>query len=152
MTDTQDIKQAVEAFHKLSSQDESTLLELNNKIQSHTGKWGVQKGGEKNEDGTIQMYWVQNDPLIAEFITFMYDKNLLPFFEWMKWDEGSKLFTSTDKAKYDNVDIETALKLIYAATRKERFADGTLSFAFELGGFPKLINQLVLLKMQLNEK
>jgi hypothetical protein len=143
MTDNEAIKQAVEAFHNLSGDDVTRLEELNTKIQNHAGKWGVPKGGDKNSDGSKQMQWMENDPLIYEFLDFMDSKNLLPFFEWMQWSEGSELFTSTDPAKYDNIDVETALKLIYTATRKERFHDGTLAWAFELGGFQKLISSLI---------
>jgi hypothetical protein len=147
----QTTEQAINVFNHLSYKDRSTLSELNQRIQTYNGEWGLHKGGERNADGSIEMPWVQNEPLISEFITFMQEKNLLPFFEWMKWGEGSKLFMSTDSTKYDNIDLETALKLIYAATRKERFADGTIAWAFKSGGFPKLVNRLVDLRTQLDE-
>jgi len=147
MTDKEEINRATEVFYNLSGEDTARLKELNIKIQSHTGKWGVRKGGEKMPDGATQMYWVENDPLIDEFLDFMDDKNLLPFFDWAKWDEGSKLFISEDSNKYDNVDVATALKLIYTSTRKERFADGTLAWAFESGGFVNLVSRLVALKV-----
>jgi hypothetical protein len=151
MTDSQTTEQAIDAFNRLSKEDGAIFSELNQKIQTHNGEWGLHKGGERNADGSIEMPWIQNEPLISEFITFMQEKNLLPFFEWMKWSEGSELFTSTDPTKYDNIDLETALKLIYAATRKERFADGTIAWAFKSGGFPKLVNRLVVLRTQLDE-
>lgn len=145
MNDMQGIEQAVEAFNNLSQEDKTALAELNDKIQAHSGKWGVQEGGEKNTDGSIQMLWTQSDPFAWEFINFMQDKNLLPFFEWMDWKEGSELFSSKDKNKYENVDLETALKLVYAVTRKERFADGTIAWAFKDGGFTSLVNRLIVL-------
>lgn len=146
MTDNESIEQAVEAFNNLSSEDIIRLKELNTKVQNHTGKWGVRKGGEKTTDGAVVMPWIENDPLIYEFLDFMDDKNLLVTFDWVKWEEGSKLFISEDSTKYDNVDVATALKLIYAATRKERFTDGTLAWAFESGSFPKLVNRLLKLR------
>ena len=145
MTD-KDSEKAVEAFSNLSGEDIKKLEELNVKIQSHNSKWGVRKGGEKNTDGTIEMPWIENDPLIYEFLDFMDANGLLIIFNWSEWDEGSKLFTSEEATKYDNVDISTALKLISTASRKERFAGGTLAWAFELGGFPKLIDRLLELK------
>lgn len=151
MTDTEEIEQAVVAFKNLSVEDVAALAELNTKIQNHYGDWGLHKGGEKNADGSIQMPWVESDSLIWEFINFMNDKHLLPVFEWMNWSEGSDLFISTSATKYDNVSIETALKLIYAATRKERFADGTLAAAFESGGFPILVSRLTSLSVQHHE-
>lgn len=119
------------------------LRELNSKIQNHTGLWGVQRGGEKNENGSMQMPWVQKDPLIYEFLDFMDSKSLLPVFAWSNWKEGSDLFESNDANKYDGIDVATALKLIYATMRKDRFSDGTLVWAFESGGFPQLISQLI---------
>lgn len=143
MTDTEAINQAVEAFNNLSSGDATKLEDLNTRIQNHKGKWGVPMGGEKTASGAIRIPWVQNDPLIYEFIDFMYDKDLLPTFSWTGQDKLSELFVSEDQTKYDDIDLETALKLIFIATRKERFADGTLAWAFESGGFSKLVARLV---------
>jgi hypothetical protein len=148
MNDMQDIKQAVKAFEELSTEERTTFADLNKKIQIYDGEWSIHKGGDKNADGSIQMPYVQSDPLIWEFINFMQDKNLLPFFDWVKWHEGSELFTSTDENKYETLDLETALKLIYAAIRKERFSDGTIAWAFRTGGFTKLVNRLALLSEQ----
>jgi hypothetical protein len=142
MDDTVTIEQALEAFHNLSGDDTAKLKDLNTRIQNHKGKWGIRRGGEEIGEDTIEMPWVENGPLIDEFIGFMYDKNLLPVFSWTGSDEVSELFASEDQTKYDNVDIETALKLIFIASRKERFASGTLAWAFESGGFLKLINRL----------
>lgn len=148
MTDTEAIKQAVDSFHNLSGDDMAKLKDLDTRIQNHKGKWGIRRGGGEIAENTIEMPWVENSPLIDEFIGFMYDNNLLPVFGWTGWDEGLDLLASEDQNKYDDVDLETALKLIFIVSRKERFASGTLAWAFELGGFPKLVNRLVELKMQ----
>jgi hypothetical protein len=142
MTDTEAITQAVDNFHNLTQQDLAKLEAFNTRIQHHTGPWSIPMGGEKAANGSVQMPWSQNDPLIFEFLTFMAELNLLPVFDWPRWDKGSDLFMSGDKTKYDQIDVKTALKLICAAYRKERFADGTLAYAFNSGGFPKLINRL----------
>jgi hypothetical protein len=144
--DDKTVEQAVEAFHNLSAEDTAKLKDLNTRIQNHEGEWGVRGGGEKIAENTFKERWVQNDPLSSGFIDFMYDKDLLPVFSWTGEDEVSKLFVSEDQTKYDDVDLETALKLVYIVTRKERFASGSLAWAFESGGFPKLVNRLVELK------
>ncbi|MEO8863013.1 MAG: DUF6508 domain-containing protein [Candidatus Saccharimonadales bacterium] len=145
MNDEQAISQSVDAFNNLWDEDRAVLNSINRKIQSHVGVWGIERGGEKNVDGSIEMPWMENDPLILEFIEFMYKRELLPGFYWAKWTEGSELFASKDLTKFDDIDLKTALKLIYMATRKERITDGTLAKAFELGGFPKLVNRLATL-------
>lgn len=53
---------------------------------------------------------------------------------------------------HGDIEVEPTLKLTYTATRKERFADGSLVWAFEAGGFPKLIDRLVSLRMQRDEQ
>lgn len=146
MTDEQSIQRSVEAFNNLSDDDLVKLRELNVKIQNHTGSWGTQKGGQKNENGSIQMPWVEKDPLIYELLDFMDSRSLLPVFAWSEWKEGSALFKSNDANKYDDVDIATALKLIVAVMRQDRFADGTLVAAFESGNFVKLIDRLQALR------
>ena len=143
MTDNDAINQAIEAFHNLSAKDTGKLQDLNTKIQNHNVKWGVTKGGEKTASGAIEMYWVDKDPLIHEFITFMDNNSLLPIFNWTEWDEGTEFVNSEDPTKYDSLELEMVLKVIYAVIRKDRFSDGTLAWAFESDCFPKLINRLV---------
>lgn len=145
MTDEESIKQAVETFHNLSEENVAKLKEINEKIQNHTGSWGTPKTGA--DAGTnAAMAWLESDMLIYEFLDFMEFKNLLPIFEWRKWDEGLELFNSKDPAKYDNLDVATTLKLSFFAARKEHFKSGALVEAFESGELPKLINRLTYLK------
>jgi hypothetical protein len=139
------LEDAVEFFNTLSNEDVAKLKKLNSRIQKYDGKWGERKGGDKLPDGSTESYWIDNQSLIYEFFDFMNDKNLLPFYDWFNWNEGSDLFLLDEPNKYNSVGLETALKLLYAAKRKERFADGTLVWAFESGYFPKLINRLVTL-------
>lgn len=142
MSDEQSIQQSIDAFNNLSDNDLVKLRELNVKIQNHTGLWGTRRGGEKNDKGSTQMPWIEKDPLIYEFLDFMDDRSLLPVFAWSKWKEGSNLFESDNAIKYKDVDVATALKLIYAATRKDRFSDGALVWAFESGGFVQLVSRI----------
>ncbi len=142
MNDEQSIQQSVNAFYSLSGDDASKLRELNTRIQKNRSVWGIKRGGEQTVDGAIEMQWVDKNPLIYEFLEFMDDNGLLPIFAWAAWKEGSDLFESDDPSKYDSIDTVIILKLIYAATRKDRFGDGTLVWAFESGDFVKLIDRL----------
>ena len=153
MTDNQTTEKAVEAFHNLSGDDTAKLKDLNTRIQSHKGKWGVRRGGEKIAENTIQESWVENNPLISELIfDFMLEKGLLIHYVWDDWNDSlAELFESQDQTKYDNIDLRTALILVGAAVRKDRVASGSIAWAFESGGFPKLVNRLVALGAKRNE-
>lgn len=142
MSDEHSIQQSLDAFNSLSGDDVARLQTLNTKIQNHTGAWGIQKGGERNADGVVEMAWIDKDPLIYEFLDFMDDKGLLPIFAWSEWKEGVELFESNNPNKYDTIDVAKALKLMYTVTRKDRLGDGALVRAFESGGFVQLVNRL----------
>lgn len=102
-------------------------------------------GGEKIGEKSYREPWVKADRLINEIlIEFMYDKGLLIHYVWDHWsDDLAKLYDSEEPTKYDDVDLKTALILTSAAVRKGRGGGGSLSWAFESGGFPKLINRFV---------
>lgn len=144
MNDVVTAEQAIEAFHNLSAEDKAKIAELNSKVQNHEGPWGERLSGEKIGEKTYREPWVKADPLINEIlIDFMYDKGLLIHYVWSHWsDDLAKLYDSEDPTKYDEVDLKTALILMSAAVRKGRGAGGSLTWAFESGGFPKLINRL----------
>lgn len=147
MIDEQTTDQAIRAFDNLSGDDTAKLKDLNERIQNHKGKWGKRMGGEQIADNTIQDYRTANDPLISEFIDFMYEKGLIILYVWDDWDEShAKLFESEEQTKYDSIDSRTALILVSAAVRKERVASGSLAWALESGGFPRLVNRIVELK------
>jgi hypothetical protein len=152
MNDNQTTNEAIEAFYKLSDKDTAKLKDLNKRVQNHQGKWSKRMGGEEVAENTIEMPWIQNDELIMDFVTFVYDRGLTIVFNWKDWDEGGRLYKSEDQTKYDNVDLETVLKLITSLIRQDRFADGSLAWAFESGNFPKLINRLVELKERIPDK
>lgn len=137
------IDKTVNAFSNLNDGDWEQLVDINTRIQSHKGAWGKSQGGDTDQDGVMQMpYWV-SDPLVTEFVTYMYASELIVNFDWSAWDKGREWYKSTDKTKYDTLDIPTALKLLTAVIRNDRFSDGALVSAFESGDFPKIINKLV---------
>jgi hypothetical protein len=136
----------VNAFKNLPDEATKQLTNLNSRIQKHSGPWGESRGGDTDENGVMQMPWWEQNPLIGEFVKFMYDNNLIVNFDWGSWDKGREWYKSTDETKYDRLDVETALKLITAVVRNDRFHDGTLVNAFESGAFPKIINRLAEMK------
>lgn len=137
---------SVKAFSELRDENWDRLVTINNRIQSHEGAWGKTQGGEADSDGVIEMpFWV-SDPLVSEFVTFMYANDLVVNFNWSAWSEGREWFKSSDASKYDTLDVPTALKLLTAVIRNDRFSDGALVSSFESGDFPKIISRLIELR------
>lgn len=139
----ENVQKAVETFQTLSSKDRELFKDLNTRIQSHTGPWGVSKGGERTEDGSITMPWVEEAPIVREFVVLMNEKELIIVFPWMEWDEGREWYALEDEDKYKKLDIETALKLITAIIRNDRFNEGALVRAFKKGDIPNIFNRLI---------
>jgi len=137
-----------DAVAKLTDEDWKKIEELNGRIQSYEGSWGETKGGEEIKPGTIQMPFISYAPIVHEFLELWYDKGLIIPFSWSSWDEGSEWYANTDETKYDKLDNETALKLLTAVIRNDRFHEGALKHAFDDGDFPKIINKFVSLRGQ----
>ena len=141
--DTPIDKAALEQFESLSTEDWKQITDLNARIQSHTGTWGQTRGDEKTESGEISVPYVTSAPLIYEFTRMWYDKNLVVLFNWSEWTEGREWYAHNDPQKYDILDAVTALKLLTAILRYDRFSDGALMGKLASGDFPKIINRLV---------
>lgn len=138
--------ETVDLVSKLTNEDWQDIESINAQIQSHTGTWGEMKGGEKDGSGIIEMPYAATDPLIHKFLELWYDKGLVVPFDWSKWDEGRNWYADTSDQKYKALDQETALKLLTAVIRNDRFNEGALLRAFEDGEFPKIISQFVSLR------
>ncbi|MGV9001822.1 MAG: DUF6508 domain-containing protein [Candidatus Saccharimonadaceae bacterium] len=142
--DTTNIQRAVTSFKNLNNDALAQLQNLNTRIQAHTGPWGELKGGDKDENGIMQMPYWMSDPLINELVTFIDTKGIEVRFDWSSWDEGRDWYKDTNEAKYSNLDVETALKLLTSVIRNNRYSDGALVSAFNDGNFPKIINWLAM--------
>lgn len=136
---------AVSRFRALSNADIEALRSLNARIQSHNGEWGVHHASKKAESGANTFPWVEQNELEQEFVQFMYDKDLVINFDWVHWQEGREWFALNDDSKYENLDGETALKLLTTIIRNDRFLNGALAQAFKNGSIPKIINKLLTL-------
>lgn len=139
-------RDSVKTFSELSDETWEQFVDINNRVQSHEGSWGKTQGGETDENGVIQMPYSAPDPLISEFVAFMYENELVVSFDWSAWDEGREWYKNSNESKYEALDIPTALKLLTAVMRNDRFSEGALVSAFESGDFPKIINKLVELR------
>lgn len=136
----------VSKFQTLSNTDIEALRSLNARIQSHNGDWGVYYQSKKTEFGVNTLPWVEPNELTQEFVQFMYDKDLVVNFDWKNWQEGREWLALKDEIKYEKLGIETALKLLTAVIRNDRFNEGALVSVFEDGTFPRIIKTLLTLE------
>jgi hypothetical protein len=137
------IQTAVDNFNAMSDSDRKQLQSINARIQSRTGEWGIRHEDEHTESGALIVPWIEQAKLIQEFVRFMYEKKLIIAFAWTEWQEGRDWYALQGDSKYDKLDVETILKLLTAVIRNDRFNDGALERAFELGAFPKIIQKLI---------
>lgn len=139
MDEAKNIQQAVDNYRNLTKENVEALRTIYARIQDYVGEWGIQHDKECTETGILIFPWVENNFLIQDFISFMYENDLVVKFRWTEWQEGSDWYALDDESKYERLDVETALKLLTAVIRNSRFNDGALVNAFENRVFPKLL-------------
>ncbi len=142
MDEAKNIQQAVDNYRNLTKENVEALRTIYARIQDYVGEWGVRHNNERTESGVLIFPWVENYFLIQDFISFMYENDLVVKFRWTEWQEGRDWYALDDESKYERLDVETALKLLTAVIRNSRFNDGALVNVFENGVFPKIINLL----------
>tara|TARA_Y100000114_G_scaffold154645_1_gene177073 strand:+ start:3080 stop:3517 length:438 start_codon:yes stop_codon:yes gene_type:complete len=140
--EAKNIQQAVDNYRNLSKENIEALRTINARIQDYVGEWGKLHDNERTESGVLIMPWVEQLPLIQDFVSFMYDNKLVIPFDWPHWQKGRNWYALDDDSKYEKLDIQTALMLLTAVIRNDRFSDGALVNTFESGAFPKIIQKL----------
>jgi hypothetical protein len=141
--EAKNIQQAVDNYRNLSKENVEALRTIYARIQDYVGEWGIHHNNERTESGVLIFPWIENYFLIQDFTSFMYENELIVKFSWTEWQEGRDWYALDDDSKYVNLDVETALKLITAIVRSDRFNEGALVNAFETGVFPRIIQKLV---------
>lgn len=143
MDEAKNIQQVVDNYRNLSKENIEALRTIYARIQDYVGEWGIRHDNERTESGVLIFPWVEYYFLIQDFISFMYENDLVVKFRWTEWQEGRDWYAVDDENKYDTLDAETALKLLTAVIRNDRFNEGALVNAFETGVFPKIIQKLI---------
>lgn len=146
MDEVKNIQQAVANYRNLSKENIEVLRAISARIQDYVGEWGVRHDNERTVFGVLVMPWVEQYPLIQDFVSFMYENDLVVKFRWTEWQEGRDWYALDDESKYDKLGVETVLKLLTAVIRNDRFNEGALISAFEVGIFPRIINILLSLR------
>jgi hypothetical protein len=132
----------------LSREARRHLRDLIARMEGHVGKWGTSLGGERRNDGSFTMPWVQEDPLASEAMSFLYDNGLIVPFNWGAWDEGRAIFRDTAEDRFERLDRLTVLKLLTAVARNDRFNDGAWVALFECGDAQRLLRRLLELELR----
>jgi len=78
-----------------------------------------------------------------EAMHFLYDNNLIIFFNWGDWDEGRAFFEDDDPNKYSKIDRKFTLLLLTAVARNDRFCTGAWDALFKSGEAQNLFKRLL---------
>jgi len=79
--------------------------------------------------------------IVSDFLDIVYEMPIIINFDWVSWDEGSKIANDKD-FNLDNIDIPTKCKIITAIVRNDRFCEGALVIAFESGLILKILKSI----------
>lgn len=129
-----------EKIHAFTQQDWQSLIELIPKIES-TSNFGEWAGGEKDEQGIMQLPYCREAPIISNFLEIVYSLPIIISFDWAAWEEGRKI-TSDSDFDFDTLDLPAKCKLITAIVRNDRFCDGALVSAFKSGLILRILKSI----------
>lgn len=129
-----------EKISSLNRQDWQPLFDLIPEIEN-TSKFGDMAGGEKDENGGIQLPYRIEKPIVSQFHRMVYELPVIISFDWVSWDEGRKMLNS-ETFDFETIDIPTKCKLITAIVRNNRFCEGALVAEFESGLILKILKSI----------
>ena len=118
--------------------DWEELFKLNEQLKQESS-FGKMKAGEKIEENVSTFPYWEKSELARQFVKFLYDKNMLPSFDWPEWQEGKELLRQKDP-NFANLDTITLCKLLTAIIRTDRFSDGTLIGMMKEGVIQRIVD------------
>lgn len=135
-----DEKNRRDKINAFTHQDWQPLLALIPKIEN-TSNFGEWSGGNKGEEGVIQVPYCVPAPIVSQFLEIVYAIPIIISFDWGAWDEG-RTIASDENFDFDATDLLTKCKLITAIVRNDRFCEGALVSAFESGLMLKILKSI----------
>ncbi len=126
-----DEQDCTDKINTYTLQDWKPLFALIPKIEN-TSVFGQLVGGDKNEDGVIQIPFSVPADIVSQFLKIVYAIPIIIAFDWNAWDEGREMARNKNFI-FDSVDLITKCKLITAIIRNDKFSEGALVAAFESG-------------------
>ena len=120
-----------------SPETRARLGALHQRMLAHEGPWGEWAGGETNERGAVQMPYAVLGPLAVEVYRALTETpELLPMFDWMRWEDGRRRLGEQDLAR---VDERTARMMLTTVLRQNRYWEGFLMQCFDNGTMTRLV-------------
>ncbi len=111
------------------------------------GAFGEWRGGERVDDGALQMPCYELSEAATEFVDGCYSGGWIlggfPWPDWIQSEEGIRL--RTDPSALHAAGYFHLAKLLTALVRADRFSDGTLAQAFESNLIQRIIDRAVAL-------
>ena len=127
-------------INALTYEDWQPLLALIPEIE-HTTNYGQWSGGDKDEEGVVQLPYCVPSPIVSTFSQIVYDIPIIIEFRWGEWDEGRKI-AGDKNFDFDATDLLVKCKLITAIVRNDRFCEGALVAAFKSGLILRLLKSI----------
>ena len=95
---------------------------------------GTWKGGERQEDGAIQMPWFCASDIVDHFVQAAYDLGWVRNFDWPQWMGTKEAIRLRDDPEALGIATDDQLaKLLTVIIRQDRFVEGSIEEAFESG-------------------
>lgn len=127
-------------INAITYRDWQPLLALIPEIEN-TSDFGDWFGGDKDEEGFIQIPYCVPAPVISQFLEVVYAIPIIISFDWVAWEEGRKI-ARDEGFDFDTVGLVTKCKLITAVVRNDRFCEGALVSSFESGLIFKILKSI----------
>jgi hypothetical protein len=121
-------------------QDWQPLMALIPEIEN-TSNFGEWSGGNKDEEGVVQIPYCVQATIVSQFIEIVYAIPIIIDFDWGAWDEGRNI-ARDNNIDFDTIDLLNKCKLITAIVRNNRFCEGALVSAFESGLILKILKSI----------
>lgn len=106
------------------------------------GEW---HGGDRNDDGSINMPWMSYDERVLAFIQACYQHGWVRPFDWMAWQVEAARYVHEPRL-VAAADLSTLQKLLTLHVRKERFHEGHLAGMIESGHLALILRRLEVLR------
>lgn len=134
----------------ISSQKWKSLFDLLPDIYA-TEKFGELIEPTRLENGTFTFPYWKSAPIVTKTFDTIEELNLAPTFDYIDWDEGSKILNDRS-LNYSTMDIITLCKLLTIVIRINRFSESAFMHTFGEGTMQKILEglQIQVIRMRID--